>query len=84
MFRTRSDWGCRDDGLTTCPHRKCTSLTPPPILPVLTIAAEKECFLNRFWEKTRQLTPAEIAQALHDVSNHRAAFFITSVLQQKR
>lgn len=31
--------------------------------------------MNRFWEKTRQLTPAEIAQALHDVSNRRAGFF---------
>lgn len=30
-------------------------------------AADKECFLQRFYEKTRELTPAQIAQALHDV-----------------
>lgn len=30
-------------------------------------AVDKECFLQRFYEKTRQLTPAQIAQALHDV-----------------
>ncbi|CAM9127572.1 unnamed protein product [Ectocarpus sp. 8 AP-2014] len=30
------------------------------------ITLDKECFLHRFWEKTRQLSPAQIAQALHD------------------
>ncbi|CAM9534014.1 unnamed protein product [Ascophyllum nodosum] len=30
------------------------------------ISLDKECFLHRFWEKTREKTPAEIAQALHD------------------
>ncbi|CAM9421544.1 unnamed protein product [Pylaiella littoralis] len=30
------------------------------------ISLDKDCFLHRFWEKTQQLTPAEIAQALHD------------------
>lgn len=29
--------------------------------------ADKDCFLKRFWERTRQLTPTEIAEALHEV-----------------
>lgn len=41
---------------------------PHPGMCLARSITDERCFLQRFLEKTRQLSPEQIAQALHDVS----------------
>lgn len=41
---------------------------PHPGMCLARSITDEQCFLQRFLEKTRKLSPEQIAQALHDVS----------------